>query len=218
MVWIGMGLKEAFEHLVLVWKHHGLKLAGICGVLAPVIAFACIFLAIDSYPDFSWQNNALSDLGAVPGATRMFFNNGLILGGLVASVFATGFFLYLKNGLLGKASAALFLLDTFALAAIGVFPVDFAPQTRIHFYVSVAFFVLFPVSAIMMAVSFQKAGRIRKAELTIALAIVAAGVWVAHWTIYPFGAGVAIPEIVSAAAAGMWGILIGTGMFRSTDE
>ena len=212
-----MGVKEAFEHFVLVWKHHGLKLSGICGVLAPIIAFSGIFLAMENYPDFSWKYNALSDLGSMPGITRLFFNDGLIIGGLVAAVFATGFFLYLKNGLFGKASAVVFLLDTLALMAIGVFPSDFAPA-YVHYYVSLAFFVLFPISAIMMAAAFQKAGRVRRAELTIALAIVAAGVWIAHWTVYPFGSNVAIPEIVAAGAAGIWGIAIGISMFRSTDE
>jgi len=218
MVWIDMGLKEAWEHLALKWKHHGMKLSGICGVLAPIVAFAGIFLAIAAYPEFSWQNNALSDMGSSEGITRMLFNNGLILGGLIGAVFAAGFFLYLKNGLLGKASAAIFFLDALALTAIGVFPGDFAPQTHIHYYVSVAFFALFPISGIMVAVSFWKAGRKRLVAFTVALAAVAAAVWVAHWTIYPFGSDVAIPEIVAASAAGIWSVAIGVSMFRASDE
>jgi hypothetical membrane protein len=58
------------------------------GILAPIFAFTCIFIAIASYPQFSWTNNALSDLGVISGITGLLFNFGLYACGLLALVFA----------------------------------------------------------------------------------------------------------------------------------
>ncbi|MEM4733673.1 MAG: hypothetical protein QXD70_04005, partial [Candidatus Bathyarchaeia archaeon] len=53
-----------------------LKISGICGLLTPLMAFSCIFLAIYFAPEFSWTHNALSDLGVMPGVTAALFNYG----------------------------------------------------------------------------------------------------------------------------------------------
>ena len=68
------------------------RLSGVCGILTPIIAFVCIFLAINSAPEFSWTENALSDLGVMPGATSAFFNFGLIVSGILGFVFAASLF------------------------------------------------------------------------------------------------------------------------------
>ena len=44
------------------------------GIVAPMIAFVCIGGAITSYPQFSWTNNALSDLGVISGITENLFS------------------------------------------------------------------------------------------------------------------------------------------------
>ena len=41
----------------------------VAGIATPIVAFASILTAIASYPQFSWTNNALSDLGVVAGVT-----------------------------------------------------------------------------------------------------------------------------------------------------
>ena len=54
------------------------KIGASSGIVAPIVAFVCILTAIASYPTFSWTNNALSDLGVVPGITGSLFNFGLL--------------------------------------------------------------------------------------------------------------------------------------------
>jgi hypothetical membrane protein len=70
--------------------------SGICGFLTPILAFALIFSAIASYPEFSWVDNALSDLGIVEGITALLFNSGLLIGGALCFIFATGLFMFLR--------------------------------------------------------------------------------------------------------------------------
>ena len=190
-----------------------LKAAGICGVISPIIALSCIFLAIASYPTFSWTGHALSDLGTVSGITRLLFNDGLILGGAFAVIFASGFFPFLKQGKLGAAAAALFMLDAASLCAIGIFPGDARPM---HYYASVAGFVLLPLSGFLITAALLLSKRKKPAIFTLASAAVAAAVWLIHWTIFPFGSGVAIPEIVAALCAGVWAAVIGIMMVRSS--
>ena len=146
------------------------------------------------------------------------FNSGLIAGGALCFAFALGFPLFLKKSRLATAGTAAFALDAVALTAIGIFPGDFAPQTHMHYCVSLAFFVLLPVSAFLLAGALRESGRAWLAALTIMLAIVAGGVWIAHFTLFPFGKDVAIPEIISAAAAGLWAVIVGISMLRASDE
>jgi len=40
-----------------------LKISGVSGIVTPIVAFTFISLAIVYSPQFSWTENALSDLG-----------------------------------------------------------------------------------------------------------------------------------------------------------
>lgn len=116
---------------------------GSCGIVTPLVAFTCTSLAITLSPQFSWTDNALSDLGIVKGATSTLFNTGLILGGILAAAFGLGLFTFLEQNTLGKLGAILFTLAAAALTAIGIFPENARPM---HLYASVAFFILLPVA------------------------------------------------------------------------
>src|SRR4030043_253752 len=133
-----------------------LKASGICGILTPIIAFTCILLAISYSPSFSWTQNALSDLGIQSGTTAPLFNYGLISSGIIALIFASGLFSFLGDKLLGKIGAAVFTLAVISLTAIGVFPESVRPT---HFYVSVAFFMLFPISMLLIVATFLLADK-----------------------------------------------------------
>jgi len=183
-----------------------LKISGTSGVLTPIIAFTLILLAIASYPEFSWTENALSDLGVQEGVTAVLFNTGLIVSGILAILFATGLFKFLKENLLGRIGAFIFVLDAFALTAIGVFPENVNPM---HFYASVAFFMLFPISMFFLGAAFLRKSNMKLGLFTFIAAIVAAIVWT-----IPFGKGVAIPETLSALSASTWSIVLGFKMLK----
>ena len=111
-----------------------LRISGFCGVLTPVVAFTCISLSIASAPEFSWVDNALSDLGVMHGFTAAVFNYGLIVSGILCSIFATNLVRLLRFDVFshdarllypdnrGLGGVLIFSLACLALVAIGVFP------------------------------------------------------------------------------------------------
>lgn len=191
-----------------------LKISGIAGIITPVVAFVCIFLAIASYPQFSWVENALSDLGVKPGLTAPLFNYGLIVSGFLALVFATGLFKFLRQRILGKIGVFIFILGTLALIAIGIFPENISPT---HYYVSVAFFVFLPVSMLVLVAAFLLVRKVKMALFTLLVAIVAVAPWILYFSIR-FVPGVAIPEAISALSASTWAIVLGHRMVKQASR
>ncbi len=183
-----------------------IRISGVSGVLTPLIAFTFILLAIACYPQFSWTENALSDLGVQEGATAVLFNTGLIVSGILAILFAIGLFRFLQENPFGRVGALVFVLDAFALTAIGVFPENVKP---IHYYASVILFTLFPISMLFLGTAFLRTSNRKLAFFTFIAAIVAAIVWT-----IPFSKGVAIPETLSALSVSMWSIVLGCKMLK----
>jgi hypothetical membrane protein len=107
-------------------------------------------LSTCSCPPCSWAGSALSDLGVKRGITAPLFNYGLIAGGISALIFAAGSPELLHKETVGKMGAPVLGSSTIALILIGIFPVN---AKSIHYYVSVAFFVLFPAAMSSQPVS-----------------------------------------------------------------
>jgi hypothetical membrane protein len=186
-----------------------LKIAGMCGVLTPIIVLTLILLAIYYSPWFSWTENALSDLG-VQGTSAILFNSSLVIGGALTITFAIGLREILLNKTLGRIGTLIFILDGAMLCAIGIFP---ETAGDIHFYVSVAFFVLLPVSLFFNGVAMMQESSERKTGLfTIIAGIVVATVWMLQWS------AVAIPEIIAALATFVWSIVLGIRMFMQASR
>jgi hypothetical membrane protein len=186
------------------------RTSGVCGILAPILAFAFIFSAIASYSQFSWVENALSDLGVVSGVTAVVFNFGLIVGGVLCFVFATGLFAFLGERAVGRVGAFVLGAATLALVAIGVFPESVRP---VHYMVSVAFFVLLPISLLIVTGAFWFKGQVRMAVFTLLVAVVAVAPWVLLFSVR-YVSGVAVPEFVSALAGAAWAIVLGYKMIK----
>jgi len=174
-------------------------------VVAPVLGFTCILTAVASYPAFSWTSNALSDLGVAPGLTGLLFNFGLCASGFLGFNFTVfGLFTYFRKSLVGKTGALVFAAAAVALIAIGVFNESFKGT---HFAVSVALFVLGPLSMFIMTSAFLLGHQRRMAIFTLLIAIVAALPWILLFT-FRYVKGVAIPETVSALAVSAWTITL----------
>ena len=180
-----------------------IRISGLCGIAAPILIIALIMFAVYLSPWFSWTDNALSDLGVREAAA--IFNFSLIIGGLLALVFALGLREILKEYLMGKVGTALFILDTVILCSIGVFPES---AGRIHLYVSVAFFLLLPISILLIGAAAVKSTRKRLGMITIASGFLTGLIWMLPWT------SPAIPEMLTALTASFWAMLFGFKMLR----
>ena len=191
-----------------------LRIAGINGISAPIYTLTLILIAVASYPQFSWTDNALSDLGVVPGVTSSLFNLGLITSGVLFLLFATGLVVLLYNTVIGKAGAFLFTLACWALLSIGLFPENVEPS---HYQFSVGFFSLLPISMLVIATAFLRTKQRRLAGFTLLTAVVAAAPW-ALWFSVHYVPGVAIPEFVSALAGAVWAIVLGYKMIMEASR
>ena len=191
-----------------------LRISGVCGVLTPVVAVICISLAINSAPEFSWVESALSDLGLVLGATSAFFNYGLIISGILGFVFATGVFGFLGESVVSRTGAFILVVAMVAFTAIGVFPENVRPT---HFLVSVAFFVLLPISMLIITAAFWLKRQVRMAVFTLVMAVSAAAPWVLLFTVR-YVSGVAVPEAASGLVASVWTLVLSCKMLKQVSR
>ncbi len=204
-----------------------LRISGVCGVLTLVVAFAFIFLAIGSAPEFSWQDNALSDLGVMAGVTAPLFNYGLIISGILGLVFATSLFRVMRlfevfsaDGkphlqiYRGEDGALIFSLACLALIAIGVFSEN---VRYLHSLASVAFFVLLVLALGRLGIGFWQVRRKRLAVFTLLLGLVAVAPWVMLFLVR-YVSGVAVPEFISAVAGGVWIAVFGFKMLKVASQ
>ncbi len=182
-------------------------IGAVSGIVAPIITFSFILIAIQTSPQFNWTNNALSDLGVTPGLTAPLFNFGLAAGGLLGFLFATfGLSNYLGKHWVGKIGVAVFAVATFDLILIGVFNESFSPT---HFLVSVTFFVTVPIALFIITGTFALRHQAKMALFTFLIAFSAASPWILYFTIN-YVLGKAIPEIISGLAGALWIIVLAT--------
>jgi len=176
---------------------------GWLAVLGPIYALGSIWLSIMLSSWFTWQNNAISDLGVHPVAP--IFNISLIACGIMCAIFAIGAMLRFKN-LIGKAGMLIMFLACISLTGIGIFTEDYSPH---HFYFSVAFFVLLLIATLVLGPFFLLKRKTRFLGIS-ALAVTFIGIygWAYHVAV-GWGAGVAIPEALTFVPGGIWFALLG---------
>jgi hypothetical membrane protein len=188
------------------------RIGAVAGFLAPIVAFTCIFSAIASYAEFSWINNALSDLGVVLGITSLIFNSGLFAAGVLGIIFAiAGLRTLFSKSWVGKLGSAVFGAAIIALICIAIFNENYSPT---HYLVSVAFFTLGPIALFILTCAFYLNGQRGLAAFSVAIGVVAALPWILKFTLY-YVPDVAIPEAVSALAVSVWAIVLATKMLRT---
>jgi hypothetical membrane protein len=169
---------------------------------------------VASYPQFSWTDNALSDLGVIAGVASTLFSAGLIFSGVLALMFASGLFLFLRDNMLGEIGASLLIIDALALCAIGFFPENVKP---IHYYASVAFFVLFQFAIIFVAATYLWMHKLKMGLFSFLAAVFAMIVWIIQFTV-GFGEGVAIPETLTSLSVLTWTLVMGYNMFKQSSR
>lgn len=139
---------------------------------------------------FNLYENALSDLGhATRSNVAPLFNIGLSLGGVLIAI---GGAKYLRS--LSRDLEVLVALLGYSLVLVAVFDEVYG---RLHFYVSVLFFVLLALCVLRAATILES--KIMRA-LAVAFLLASIALWILHFAArIPRGA--AIPELVSAIGA-----------------
>ncbi|MCX6666995.1 MAG: DUF998 domain-containing protein [Euryarchaeota archaeon] len=177
------------------------KIAGLCGVLVPIVVFVCIGLSMTQAPWFRWTHNALSDLGIKSNAAA-FFNIGMMLGGSLTFVFSLGLIRILSN----KIGAYILSLSALGLIGIGLFPENIF---TLHFISSATFFVLLALSLLLIGLKIKQNPFERNMGMLATLfAVVAIGSTI---FLIPFE-GVAIPEAFACFPAFIWCMIYGAKM------
>ncbi len=177
------------------------RVAGVCGLLIPVVIFSCLGLALMSSPWFVWTEHALSDLG-VRSNTAALVNNGMIVGGLLASVFSLGLIKILSR----KIGGYVLFFSSLALVGIGMFP---ETVYVLHFFTSSMFFVALTVALLLLGITMHKDSFGKPLGiLAITLACIA---MTSAFFLFPFK-GIALPEAFSCFPAFVWCSIVGAKM------
>ena len=103
---------------------------------------------------------------------------------------------------------------TVALIAIGVFNESFSGT---HYTVSVAFFVLAPISLFIITCAFALMHQTRTAILTVGIGVVAALPWILLFAFH-YVPKVAIPETISALAVSAWTIALSWRILKQAKD
>jgi hypothetical membrane protein len=134
--------------------------------------------------------------------------------GMLLFIFSTGMFVFLGEKFVSRTGAFVFALACLALVATGVFPENVKPT---HYLVSVTFFVLLPISFLIIAGAFWLMRKVRMAVFTLLVAVAAAAPWVLLFSVR-YVSGVAVPEAVSGLAGAVWAVVLGCKMMREASR
>ena len=152
------------------------------GVFGPLLLYVSIGLSLVLSPWFSWESNALSDLGhAVNSSVASIFNLGLLLAGFLLMIYsATAFKKHAKY------SSICLLASTFLVQLLATFNEVYG---SLHYAVAVPHFVMLSLTSIVYTV-----------EKRSAAALITFTIVLGSWTLYGlniFNIGVAVPETIS---------------------
>lgn len=182
-----------------------LRVAAFLGVIGAVLPLASICLSVALSPWFSWEENALSDLGV--SAVAPIFNCGMIVSGAFTSIFAVGMAWTEKGKPLGLAGAIILLLSSISLAGVGLFSEAYG---IIHFWFSLAFFVSLILSSLIIGLRFALVASTRHIG---AYALSTGLLGILSWSFIRYQ-GVAIPEALSSFPSSLWLIVLCVRLYR----
>jgi hypothetical membrane protein len=155
------------------------------GIVGLMVVYLSIGVSIMLSPWFSWQRNALSDLGhVVKSEVAPIFNLGLLLGAFLIIVYALTVFREHA-----KYTSVCLVASAFLLQLVATFDETYG---TIHGVVSVLFFVSIWITSFVNALE-------KKSIKALTAFIISFGVWVLYG-LNVYNAGIAVPEIISFTA------------------
>jgi hypothetical membrane protein len=187
------------------------RFSGLIGIIAPIFGLLAVVASTSLWEDFSWSQNALSDIGVSPVSSAAYvFNYSLILVGILNFIFTLGFVkAYAKNAL-SYLGGIILIGGGGSLSLVGVFTKEYGD---LHSYVSFGYFVLFPIAMILVGIAFRRMNMQTRGYASILAGIIALFVILSaiilRWHKL-LNLGFAVPEILEAIVIAAWIIWMGT--------
>ena len=186
-----------------------LRLAGLSGVLGSVLPLVMVLSATFFSTWFSWNENALSELGVGEQATL--FNSAMLIGGALNLLFGLGLYKYFSGEKLIKSGVTLIILSSISLALVGVFTVDYHIP---HGLAAFGYFMLSPTGFLLIAFG-TKEGIIRKLGFICGVAaLFAILVLPVVFLALSLNVGFAVPELIEGLIISVWTIYISTRILK----
>jgi len=155
------------------------------GIIAPFVTYVSIAISILYAPWFSWQRNALSDLGhSVNSTVAPIFNLGLFFTGFIIIIYAVT---TLKTH--AKYTSICIIVSAIILQLVATFDEVYG---FLHGLVAVLFFLSIWSTSIVNA--------IEKKSLLALTAFLVGLISFVLFEMNVYGAGIAVPEIISFGA------------------
>ncbi len=155
------------------------------GVVGPLVAYVFIGASILLSPWFSWERNALSDLGhAVKSPVAPIFNLGLLLAGFLTILYAVMSFK--KHA---KYTSINLVVSSILLQLVATFDEVYV---FLHGTVSVLFFISISITSLVYAYE-------RKSSLAAIAFIISLSSWILY-ALKIYAVGIAVPETISSVA------------------
>jgi hypothetical membrane protein len=152
------------------------------GVFGPLLVYLSIAVSLLLSPWFSWETNALSDLGhAVTSDVAAVFNGGLLLAGFLLMMYSLSAF---KK--YAKYSSVCLLASTFFVQLLAVFNEAYG---SLHFAVAVPHFLMLSATSVVYSVE-------KRSAFALATFLTVMFSWLLY-SLNIFNIGIAVPETAS---------------------
>jgi hypothetical membrane protein len=186
-----------------------LRFGGLCGILGSVLSIALVLAATLLSPWFSWENNALSELGV--GEVYLLFNGAMLIGGVFIFFFALALREYFEGNRVVRIGANLIIVASICLALVGVFTFD---MMLLHGIVSLGPLLLAPLGFVFIGFGTEES-KIRKFSIGCGVAaLISILILPMVILILPFEVGFAVPEITNTIITTVWLFGMGTKLIK----
>ena len=186
-----------------------MRLAGVFGILGSLLPLLMVLSATFVSSWFSWNVNALSQLGVGEQATL--FNSAMLLGGALNFWFAVGLYKFLGGVRLVLGGAVSIMLGSVSLALVGIFTVDYYMP---HGIVAFGYFMLAPAGFLLIAYgteekAIRKLGFVCGVAALLAILVLPAIVFALQ-----FNVGFAVSELIEGLVISVWTIYMSVRLLR----
>ena len=151
------------------------------GIFGPILVYVSIGISLVFFW-FSWESNALSDLGhAVNSNVASIFNFGLLLAGFFLMIYAATVFK--KHA---RYSSFCLLVSTFLVQLLAAFNEVYG---SLHYAMAVPHFVMLSLTSIVYTIE-------KRSAIALITFIIVLGSWILYG-LNIFNIGIAVPETIS---------------------